>query len=94
MRRMEEDMLVVKQEVDQYNDAIGIPKGRAIELTDEMTQFVIREKRISRVFDRIWNNVDYTFEEKVFLTFKMGTLIGNPEMLARVTVYYKRKGEI
>jgi len=80
--------------MDQYNDAIGIPKERAIELTDEMTKFVLRERQVSKTFDRIWNNADYTFEEKVFLTFKMGTLMGNPMTLGLAKAYFERKGEI
>ena len=70
--RMKEDMLQVKHDCNQYNASLGITNERAKELTILLVKTSLDSGKVSSVIDKIWNSSDFTFEEKVLMTFKAG----------------------
>ena len=86
-----EDMLVTKKGCREYSEALGIGEERAKSLTLNMADELLEADSVSEGLERIWNNCNNTFEEKVFLTFKAGHFLNDPQVIVGAMLHKRMR---
>lgn len=77
------EMLRVTSDHDLLK-AFGVSRERAKELDDFMAHLMPNTAQHSETCARVWNNEVLTFNEKVYVTFVYGTIIGKMQVTKRI----------